>query len=277
MALMENVKRIKEAKAALKTAIKDKGVSVPDDALLSEYPALVEKIETAADELAPIYEAVFDVKTKGMTDFSELFKGYKGEDLIGVGKLNTSKVKRFRSTFESCTEITKLDLSAWDISSAENMERIFQDTPKLTKLDISTWKLPATVKSMISMFYKCGLNNMDFLKNWDISNITKMDNLFGFCPNLKSLDLSSWDVGNVISFGGFCSFCDVLEDFKAPKNIKASIKFDYSKLNYESLMSIINNLAPVETTQTLTLGSDLLNKLSAEDIAIATQKGWTVK
>ena len=98
MALMENVKRIKEAKAALKTAIKNKGVGVPDDALLSEYPALVEKIETAADELAPIYEAVFDVKTKGMTDFSELFKGYKGEDLIGVGKLNTSKIKNFKGT-----------------------------------------------------------------------------------------------------------------------------------------------------------------------------------
>lgn len=277
MALIENVKRIKEAKAALKTAIKDKGVSVPDDALLSEYPALVEKIETAADELAPIYEIVFDIKTKSRTSFSEIFKGYKGEYLPGVEKLDTSKVKIFKSTFADCTELTELDLSAWDISSAENVERMFQETPKLTKLDVSTWKLPETLKSTYYMFYKCGLNNMDFLKNWDISNITKMDSMFGFCPNLKSLDLSSWDVGNVIGFGNFCSFCDVLEDFKAPKNIKASIKFDYTKLNYESLMSIINNLAPVETTQTLTIGSDLLNKLSAEDIAIATQKGWTVK
>lgn len=277
MALMENVKRIKEAKAALKTAIKDKGVRVPDDALLSEYPALVEKIETAADELAPVYEAVFDTKTKSRTSFSEIFKGYKGEYLPGVGKLDTSKVKIFKSTFADCTELTELDLSAWDISSAEEIERMFQNTPKLTKLDVSTWKIPATVKSMYSMFYQCGLNNMDFLKNWDVSNIKKMDNMIYSCKNLKSLDLSGWDVGNVISFGNFCSFCDVLEDFKAPKNIKASIKFDYSKLNYESLMSIINNLAPVETTQTLTIGSDLLNKLSAEDIAIATQKGWTVK
>ena len=277
MALMENIKRIKEAKAALKTAIKDKGVKVPDDALLSEYPALVEKIETAADEFAPIYEAVFDVKTKDRTDFSEIFKGYKGEELIGVGKLNTSKVKRFRSTFDSCTEITELNLSAWDISSAENVERMFQDTPKLTKLDVSTWKIPATVKSMVSMFFSCGLNNMDFLKNWDVSKITKMDNMIYSCKKLKSLDLSSWDVGNVIRFGSFCTFCSALEDFKAPKNIKASIKFDYTKLNYESLMSIINNLAPVETTQTLTIGSALLNKLSAEDIAIATQKGWTVR
>lgn len=277
MALMENVKRIKEAKAALKTAIKDKGVRVPEDALLSEYPALVDKIETAADELAPVYEAVFDIKTKGMTDFSELFKGYKGEDLIGVEKLNTSKVKRFRSTFSECPEITELDLSAWDISSAENVERMFQDTPKLTKLDISTWKLPEAVNSMVSMFYSCGVDNLDCLKNWDVSNIKKMDNMIYSCKNLKSLDLSSWDVGNVISFGNFCSFCDVLEDFKAPKNIKTSIRCDYTKLNYESLMSIINNLAPVETTQTLTIGSALLNKLSAEDIAIATQKGWTVK
>ena len=303
MALMENVKRIKEAKAALKTAIKDKGVKVPDDALLSEYPALVEKIETAADELAPIYEIVFDIKTQGMTSFLELFKGYKGEDLTEVRKLDTSKVKNFNSVFLSCSEITELDLSAWDVSSATNMERMFRETSKLTKLDVSTWKIPETVNSIIYMFYKCGLNNTDCLKNWDVSKITNMNYMFGYCENLQtadlstwdvssatsmnnmftsckkleSLDLSSWDVGNVIKFDSFCSFCSALEELKAPKNIKASIYFDYSNLNYESLMSIINNLAPVETTQTLTIGSVLLKKLSAEDIAIATQKGWTVR
>ena len=275
MALMENVKRIKEAKAALKTAIKDKGVSVPDDALLSEYPALVEKIDVA-DELAPIYEAVFDVRTKGMTNFSNLFEGYKGEDLTGVRKLDTSKVKNFNGTFSKCSEITELDLSAWDMSSAEDVSWMFYNTYKLTKLNISTWKLPKIVKSTSYMFSSCGVDNLDCLKNWDVSKITKMENMINSCKNLKSLDLSSWDVGNVIKFGSFCTFCSALEDFKAPKNIKVSISFDYTKLNYESLMSIINNLAPVETTQTLTLGN-LLNKLSTEEIAIATQKGWTVR
>ena len=277
MALMENVKRIKEAKAALKTAIKDKGVKVPDDALLSEYPALVEKIETAADELTPIYEIVFDIKTQGMTDFTYLFTGYGGEDLTGVRKLDTSKVKSFRGVFSLCSKITELDLSAWDVSSATDMEWMFQDTSKLTKLDISTWKIPETMSSTSYMFSGCGVDNLDCLKNWDVSSITNMNGMFNSCKKLKSLDLSTWDVGNVMNFGTFCSFCSALAELKAPKNIKKSIRFDYSGLNYESLMSIINNLAPVETTQTLTLASALLKKLSAEDIAIATQKGWTVK
>ena len=277
MALMENVKRIKEAKAALKTAIKDKGVKVPDDALLSEYPALVEKIETAADELAPIYEIVFDIKTGGMTDFTYLFSGYGGEDLTGVRKLDTSKVKSFRGVFSLCGKITELDLSAWDVSSATDMEWMFQDTSKLTKLDISTWKIPETMSSTSYMFSGCGVDNLDCLKNWDVSSITNMNGMFNSCKKLKSLDLSTWDVGNVMNFGTFCSFCSALAELKAPKNIKKSIRFDYSGLNYESLMSIINNLAPVETTQTLTLASALLKKLSAEDIAIATQKGWTVR
>ena len=277
MALMENVKIIKEAKAALKTAIKDKGVKVPDDALLSEYPALVEKIETAADELAPIYEIVFDIKTGGMTDFTYLFSGYGGEDLTGVRKLDTSKVKSFRGVFSLCGKIRELDLSAWDVSSATDMEWMFQDTSKLTKLDISTWKIPETMSSTSYMFSGCGVDNLDCLKNWDVSSITNMNGMFNSCKKLKSLDLSTWDVGNVMNFGTFCSFCSALAELKAPKNIKKSIRFDYSGLNYESLMSIINNLAPVETTQTLTLASALLKKLSAEDIAIATQKGWTVK
>ena len=45
---------------------------------------------------------------------------------------------------------------------------------------------------------------------------------------------------------------------------------------HDSLMSIINNLATVTTTQTLTLGSTNLAKLSSEEKAIATNKGWTL-
>ena len=37
-----------------------------------------------------------------------------------------------------------------------------------------------------------------------------------------------------------------------------------------------NGLKPVTTTQTVTLGSTLLAKLTDEDKKIATDKGWTL-
>jgi hypothetical protein len=66
------------------------------------------------------------------------------------------------------------------------------------------------------------------------------------------------------------------------------VDLSYSpKLTHESLMSVINNLYDLNLTysaigngklyrQELRLGSTNLAKLSAEEIAIATNKGWNV-
>ena len=53
--------------------------------------------------------------------------------------------------------------------------------------------------------------------------------------------------------------------------ISASTKF-----TREALVEILNNLATVTSTQTLTMGSTNLAKLTDEDKAIATGKGWTL-
>jgi hypothetical protein len=54
-----------------------------------------------------------------------------------------------------------------------------------------------------------------------------------------------------------------------------SIK-DCSNLTKQSLLDIFNKLEPVTDLTTLTLGELNHAKLSAEEIAIVTNKGWTV-
>ena len=57
----------------------------------------------------------------------------------------------------------------------------------------------------------------------------------------------------------------------------ASLSFSTNpKLTKESLLSILNNLPTISSTKTVTLGSTNLAKLTASDIKIATDKGWTV-
>ena len=58
---------------------------------------------------------------------------------------------------------------------------------------------------------------------------------------------------------------------KVSFDISASIEFERA-----DLVTILNNLATVTTTQTLTMGSTNLAKLTDEDKAIATNKGWTL-
>ena len=56
------------------------------------------------------------------------------------------------------------------------------------------------------------------------------------------------------------------------------VSFNISGPSFEksALVTILNNLAPVTSTQTLTMGSTNLAKLTDEEKAIATNKGWTL-
>ena len=75
--------------------------------------------------------------------------------------------------------------------------------------------------------------------------------------------------------------CSALVDLNIVGTINAiGLNVSYSKLlSHDSLMSIINALADktgVSDTWKVTLGATTLAKLTAEEIAIAEGKGWTL-
>ena len=60
-------------------------------------------------------------------------------------------------------------------------------------------------------------------------------------------------------------------------NFKVSLNLSScSKLTHDSIMVVINGLQTVTETQTLTLCSENLAKLTEADKKIATDKGWTL-
>ena len=83
------------------------------------------------------------------------------------------------------------------------------------------------------------------------------------------------EVGGFKDFGKAFSTSSSANDNNYKLNISKAVN-----LTHESLMNIINNLYDIKTlgvqTQQLQLGSTNLAKLTAEEIAIATNKGWTV-
>jgi hypothetical protein len=103
------------------------------------------------------------------------------------------------------------------------------------------------------MFDNC--SSLSSIPLLDASNVAIMTYLFGFSNNNTLTDL-----------GGF-------------KNLSISITSYFldkcPNLTVDSLMNVINNLATV-SNKTLSLGSTNLNKLTAEQIAVATSKGWTL-
>lgn len=66
MAISDEITRLQQAKAALKTSIEGKGVTVSSDATLDDYPALVDSIEAGGGGDG-VYKIV-DITGKGTTN-----------------------------------------------------------------------------------------------------------------------------------------------------------------------------------------------------------------
>lgn len=58
-------------------------------------------------------------------------------------------------------------------------------------------------------FYKYRGTSLDI--SWlDVSNITNMENMFGYCSNITTVDVSNWDTSNVTDMNSMFSSCNKL-------------------------------------------------------------------
>jgi surface protein len=121
-------------------------------------------------------------------------------------------------------------------------------------------------------FLKC--SSLETIPLLDTSNVTTMYSCFKECVKLVSIP--ALNVSNVENFQNCFLGCTSLKSIlmtgmKESFDISSSTRFEES-----DLVTILNNLATVTTTQTLTMGATNLAKLSDEQKKIATDKGWTL-
>ena len=254
----------------------------------SDYPNnLIAKYTANTSGVLPVFNSgyqytvnetesngVYTVELFSDDDFKSCTFSEKTE-LLTVDYLKvTDKVTDMSYMFYNCSNLTQLDTSNWDTSQVTNMYCMFRSCSLLTEADLSNFKTDL-VGNMSYMFSDCkSLTQLD-VSNFVTSNVTDMLSMFYNCNNLTSLDVSNFNTSNVTTMSGFIVNASVLQNFISCA-IPVSFGANGTALTHDSLMSIINNLATVTTIQTLTLGKTNLAKLSSEEKAIATNKGWTL-
>lgn len=142
------------------------------------------------------------------------------------------------------------------------------------------------------------MNNLLSIEEIDTSNVTNMSGIFRECENLITIPaLNAEKVTNIESalvytnsltnFGGFINLGMAYDTSESANYNSYTLQLAYLygasysiNLTHESLMNIINNLYDIKTkgcnAQKLILGSTNLNKLTSEEIALATSRGWSV-
>ena len=180
--------------------------------------------------------------TSKVTDMGNMF--YNCSKLTTVPQFDTSNVTSMIYMFYNCSKLTTVP--QFDTSKVTDMAYIFRECSSLTtvpQFDTSN------VTSMIYMFYNC--SKLTTVPQFDTSKVTDMGNMFYYCSSLEAIHMININVN---------------------LNISASTKF-----TREALLEIIGNLkAQTSGTKTLTMGATNLAKLTDEDKAIATNKGWTL-
>lgn len=170
---------------------------------------------------------------------------------IDVSGIKTAECTIFQMAFDSAG-MEHLDISMWDMSAADDAQAVLRDMPNLRTLDFSHKR------------FKSGC---------------AVSHLFANCPKLRELILTDVDFTGTISSEELPFYNNPsLETIIGPVT---GIAWDVnlgaaSRLTAESAMVIINGLAEVSTAQTLTLHSSAYNRLTPEQIAVATSKGWRV-
>ena len=175
-------------------------------------------------------------------------------NLQGIGNISS-----FFSGYSSLVEIG--DISAGELTGAASLYFGCGSLKKVGTLSNTT-----NCTSLYGMFYGC--NSIETVPSYNCQSCKDIGNMFLGCKKLKN-------VGGLIELG------------KAYETTQATNYSDYklnlsnsTQLTHESLMNIINNLYDIASAgvqpQSVIFGSVNLAKLTDDEKAIVTNKGWSI-
>lgn len=241
--------------------------------------------------------------TSNVRNMSGMFHVCDMLSALDVSHFNTSKVTDMSNMFAN-TGLKALDLTTFDTSNVNNMNRMFYNSNRLESLNVSNFNT-AKVTDMSGMFHGIKPTSLN-LSSFDTSKVTDMSEMFGWCENIVSLDLSHFNTSQVTDMSTMFNWCrklillnisnwnmskvtNVYQMFDATSLIETivcdglqlpDIDLSYISLNscpkltVDSIVGLLNALPNTTHNYSFKIGQTNIDKLSEDQKAIATNKGW---
>lgn len=235
---------------------------------------------------------------------------------LDLSNLTFGSIAVASAPFNNCYNIQEINLPDLDFSSATSVANFFGNCYSLSKITHGTIiPSTGLLTNASTMFAGCySLKSIDFIRGWDLTN-ANIVSMFSYLYSLedsRDIDLTgvkfptaknSYSSASGPFYNGYnmkyadVSWFDTSIDTNTAKYITTQcftglvncveyypyaefqkVNFSISgslKLSKESLIRILNALPVTTTKLTLTMGVNL-QKLTDEEKAIATAKGWTL-
>ena len=228
------------------------------------------------------------IDTSNGTNFSSMFSYC--DSLVTIPLIDTSNGTNFSNMFTYCNSLVTIPLI--DTSNGTNFEKMFNYCRSLKFIPELNTSKGTSFNNYIEYLWGSPIKEVKV----NVSNSTRAITLFSsYCNNIKSVIIT---IGNNFNYslslrnlyGSYLKIIGNIQNslsfvqtylsvFEIDGTINYNLDFSNAKgLTKQSLLNIINALVPQEegVTKTLNLGSTNIAKLSEEEIAIATSKGWTI-
>ena len=201
------------------------------------------------------------------TNFDSMFNNCSSLETVGV--MDTPKANILNAIFNNCVKLVSSPLR--NISTATSCTGMFAGTTALrdfTPLDFSS------ATTIQSLFYKSGIGALPYLNTLSCSANNCFSNVCyaSSVRTIEGLDLSSYTktiFSADLNIG--------LQYIGRLDNVKCNLQLTYSTITHESLVSIIDHLDDMTANpKTFYLGTANYAKMSADEIAAAAAKGWTL-
>lgn len=196
-------------------------------------------------------------------------------------KWNIPHVTDISGAFYSCNA-TAIDVSGIKTAECTSFDGVFNNTANLRSLDLSTWDM-SSGENLRDMFNAAGIEVLDFSHK----RFKEGADLVALCtdmPRLRELILTDVDFSNTADQTDIDAYfykLPSLETIIGPvSGLHNTVYLAESPLlTVESVMVIINGLADITDSGRalgLYLHASAYNRLTPEQIAVATSKGWRV-
>lgn len=263
MSITSEITRIKTNISNAYGELEAKGATIPTE---KNSENLADTINTvpSGGKFAPRYVSFYGCK------LSDIQQEIEAIDILNL------------SSLEYCfmsTSISEIDLSSW-VFDRISMKECFHSAYS-TNIILPSVSVITTAERMFE--------NARNITTIDLSSVGEIRGsallMFGSCNNLTAIDLSETKLMNVTNPYSMFDQCKKLEILKLSEGFGTKFEKNYSLslthstlLTRESILDVINNIGVVSAANNiqLQLGSTNIAKLTAEEIAIATAKGWTV-
>ena len=242
------------------------------ETLKTKVGLLIEKAQSGGntDEL----EAIID--NSGVLDSTEGTVEEKVEQVVDKAEdenlwymRSTEVSDRFGTSLFHGSKLTKLP--RLDLSKNTNLSNMCTYA-KIERID--QYLNTESCSTFTSAFN--GTANLVYLKGICTKNAARVNSMF-YDSAIKEIELP-FDFSNVQSgySSAFQKASALVEVRFVTGTIKVTILFSSALLSAESIQSIIDGLATVETAQTLTLHADVKAKLTEAQLDTITSKNWNL-